>query len=146
MNALRDLYQEVIFDHYRSPRNAGRLEDANHEAEGYNPLCGDKVKLYLRVEGDVIRDVRFEGSGCAISTASVSLMTESLKGKRVQEARQLMRAFHDMVTGAAPEEGLGKLVALAGVREFPQRIKCATLAWHTLLAALEDKQEPVTTE
>jgi nitrogen fixation NifU-like protein len=148
MNELRELYQEVIFDHYRQPRNYGRPSVANRTAEGYNPLCGDKVKVYLQVEHGVIRDARFEGAGCAISTASASLMTESLKGKREKEALRLLDDFHRMVTGKAEVEGLGKLEALAGVREFPQRVKCATLAWHTLQAALENHhgQEAVTTE
>lgn len=147
MNDLRELYQEVIFDHYRRPRNFGKPESANHEAEGYNPLCGDKVKVYLKVEDGVIRDAHFEGSGCAISTASASLMTESLKGKREDEALRLLEDFHRMVTGVGRQTGnLGKLEALAGVREFPQRVKCATLAWHTLQAALKDQHEPVTTE
>lgn len=146
MNELRELYQEVIFDHYRQPRNLGRLASANREAEGYNPLCGDKVKLYLQVEDGVIKDASFEGSGCAIATASASLMTENLKGKREEDALRLLNNFHRMVTGSAEVSGLGKLEALAGVREFPQRVKCATLAWHTLHAALEDKRETVTTE
>lgn len=147
-NDLRDLYQETIFDHYRRPRNYGRPATANREAEGYNPLCGDKVKVYLQVENGVIRDVHFEGAGCAIATASASLMTESLKGKREEEALHLLDEFQRMVTGAAASGGLGKLQALAGVREFPQRVKCATLAWHALQAALENRhgQTAVTTE
>lgn len=146
MNDLRELYQETIFDHYRQPRNFGRLESANRRAEGYNPLCGDKVTLYLRVEDGVIRDARFEGFGCAISTASASLMTESLKGKREEDVQHLLAKFHDLVTGIATAEDLGKLTVLAGVREFPQRVKCATLAWHTMEAALKNIGEPVTTE
>ena len=152
MNDLRELYQEVIFDHYRKPRNFRRMEDANHSAEGYNPLCGDKVKVYLKVEDGRISDASFEGSGCAISTASASLMTDSLKGKSEAEALQMLEEFHGMVTGpmtdGAPEVpvALGKLEALAGVREFPQRVKCATLAWHTLQAALKNRHEQVTTE
>lgn len=148
MNELRELYQEVIFDHYRRPHNFGPLQSANRTAEGYNPLCGDKVKLYLQVEKGIIKDARFEGVGCAISTASASLMTESLKGKREAEALHLMHDFQRMVTGNAQGSALGKLEALAGVREFPQRVKCATLAWHTLQAALENRhgQEAVTTE
>jgi nitrogen fixation NifU-like protein len=146
MNELRDLYQEVIFDHYRAPRNYGPLASANRDAEGHNPLCGDQVKLHLQVEDGVIHDAHFEGSGCAISTASASLMTEMLKGRREEEALRLMDAFQRMVTGAGDPEGLGKLEALAGVREFPQRVKCATLAWHTMQAALENRQAPVTTE
>ena len=146
MNDLRELYQETIFDHYRQPRNFGQLDRANRRAEGYNPLCGDKVTLYLRVEDGVIRDASFEGSGCAISTASASLMTESLKGKSEEEALHLLGKFHDLVTGIATAEDLGKLAVLAGVREFPQRVKCATLAWHTMKAALQNVEKPVTTE
>ena len=146
MNDLRELYQEMIFDHYRQPRNFGPLEGANRKAEGYNPLCGDKVKLYLLVVDGVISDASFEGSGCAISTASASLMTESLKGKREDEALNLLKKFHALVTGAATPDDMGKLAVLAGVREFPQRVKCATLAWHTMQAALENIDEPVTTE
>lgn len=146
MNELRDLYQEVIFDHYRAPRNFGTLPAANRSAEGYNPLCGDKVKLYLQVEDGIIRDARFEGAGCAISTASASLMTESLKGRPEAEALQLLEDFQRMVTGGASTQQLGKLEALAGVREFPQRVKCATLAWHTLQAALQQQHTPVSTE
>ncbi len=151
MNDLRELYQETIFDHYRQPQNYGRLDGANRQAEGYNPLCGDKVTLYLRVEDGVIRDAHFEGSGCAISTASASLMTEILKGKREDEALRLLDQFHGMVTGVnTPDDlgelALGKLTVLAGVREFPQRVKCATLAWHTMKAALENTAELVTTE
>ncbi len=146
MNDLRDLYQEVIFDHYRQPRNYGQLDNANRTAEGYNPLCGDKVQVYLQVENGVIIDVGFEGSGCAISTASASLMTEIVKGKTKEQALDLLYRFHGLVTGAASAEDLGKLAALAGVKEFPQRVKCATLAWHTMKAALENAAEPVTTE
>lgn len=147
-DALRELYQQTIFDHYRRPRNFGRPEGTNREAQGYNPLCGDKVTVYLRVADGVVQDAGFVGEGCAISTASASLMTESLKGKPEQEALQLVAAFQRLVSGAAPAEGLGKLEALAGVREFPQRVKCATLAWHTMRQALEGRhgQEAVTTE
>jgi nitrogen fixation protein NifU and related proteins len=148
MNELRDLYQEVILDHNRRPRNFGPLPAANHQAEGYNPLCGDKVTVFLDVEDGRIRDLAFQGSGCAISTASASLMTEALKGRSVDEARELFHDFHEMVTAGA-EEGspeLGKLAVFGGVREFPMRVKCATLAWHTLLAALEEKDQPVSTE
>ncbi|HSI94749.1 MAG: Fe-S cluster assembly sulfur transfer protein SufU [Methylophilaceae bacterium] len=146
MNELRDLYQEVIFDHYRSPRNYGPLPSANRDAEGHNPLCGDQLKLHLQVEDGVIRDAHFEGSGCAISTASASLMTEVLKGKREEDAMRLMQEFQRLVTGVGEPEGMGKLEALAGVREFPSRVKCATLAWHTMQAALENRHVPVTTE
>lgn len=146
MNDLRELYQETILDHYRQPRNAGRLPGANRTAEGYNPLCGDRVRLDLKVEEGVIRDARFEGSGCAIATASASLMTESIKGKREDEALQLLEKIHGMVTSGEISGDAGKLQVLAGVHEFPQRVKCATLAWHTLKAALENIEEPVTTE
>ncbi|HEY0843973.1 MAG TPA: SUF system NifU family Fe-S cluster assembly protein [Noviherbaspirillum sp.] len=148
MSDLRDLYQEVIFDHYRKPRNFHAMNDANHVAHGHNPLCGDQVTVYLHVDGDVIRDVSFDGAGCAISTASASLMTDALKGKTLDEAKQLFNAFHDLVTHDDAEAGgvLGKLEVLAGVREFPARVKCATLAWHTMLAALNDRSAPVSTE
>ncbi|MDR2876706.1 MAG: SUF system NifU family Fe-S cluster assembly protein [Chromatiales bacterium] len=139
-DGLQDLYQEVIFDHNRNPRHAGRLEGANRSAQGFNPLCGDKVTLYLHLDdAGVIRDIRFEGSGCAISVASTSLMTDALIGKTVQEAQALFARFHDMMMGAdVDEENLGKLQALSGVKEFPSRIKCATLGWHALHAALKE--------
>ncbi len=143
---LRELYQETILDHYRKPRNLGRLEGANRTAEGYNPLCGDSVTLYLKVEDGVIRDARFEGTGCAIATASASLMTENIKGKRKDEALHLLEEIHGMVTSGATAGDMGKLEVLAGVHEFPQRVKCATLAWHTMKAALENIDEVVTTE
>ena len=148
MSDLRDLYQEVIFDHYKKPRNCHALADANHVAHGHNRLCGDKLTVYLQVEGDVIKDLSFEGTGCAISTASASLMTDALKGKKIGEAEQLFEQFHHMVTDddVEPEPALGKLEVLAGVREFPARVKCATLAWHTLQAALKERSEPVSTE
>jgi nitrogen fixation NifU-like protein len=146
MTGMRELYQETILDHYRQPRNAGRLADANRMAEGFNPLCGDRIKLYLKVDGGVIRDARFEGSGCAIATASASLMTESIKGKREDEALLLLEQVHHMVTGHNSGGGVGKLQVLSGVHEFPQRVKCATLAWHTMKAALENAAAPVTTE
>lgn len=148
MSDLRELYQEVIFDHYRKPRNFRPLANANHKAEGYNPLCGDKVTVYLRIENGIIKDMSFEGSGCAISTASASLMTELLKGKSIAAVEHLFEDFHRMVTGTEtmPQSGLGKLEALAGVREFPARVKCATLAWHTLHAALQDQNTLVSTE
>ena len=147
-SGLRDLYQEVIFDHYRNPRNRGALAGASHAAEGHNPLCGDNVKVHVRVEDGVLRDVSFEGDGCAISTASASLMTEALKGRSIDEIGALADEFHAMVTdaGEAPHASLGKLDVLAGVREFPARVKCATLAWHTLRAALERGRGNVTTE
>lgn len=145
---LRDLYQEVIIDHGRRPRNFGPLPDASHQAEGFNPLCGDRLTLRLKVVDGVIEDARFEGVGCAISTASASLMTEALKGLGASEAEALFAGFHTMLTGEGEVSpvGLGKLEVLAGVREFPSRIKCATLAWHTLHAALHTENRPVTTE
>jgi len=150
MNELRDLYQEVILDHNRRPRNFGPLPAANRQAEGYNPLCGDKVTVFLDVEDGRIADLSFQGAGCAISTASASLMTEALKGRTVDAARELFQDFHHLVTMGAGEGSpeLGKLAVFGGVREFPMRVKCATLAWHTLLAALEeeDKDQPVSTE
>lgn len=146
---LYDLYQEVIVDHNRSPRNFGKPEKYNRTAEGFNPLCGDKLTLYLRVDDTgTIEDIAFEGEGCAISMASASLMTECLKGQPVSEAEALFGSFHDLVTGVSGEptaEGgakLGKLAALAGVREFPSRVKCATLCWHALEAALGGKDKP----
>ena len=146
MNDLRDLYQEVILDHNRRPRNFGPLPAANHRAEGNNPLCGDRVTVYVDVEGGRIRDVSFEGAGCAISTASASLMTEALKGRSVEEARRLFHGFHELVTKGDKGEDFGKLAVFTGVREYPMRVKCATLAWHTLMAALDAKDQPVTTE
>jgi nitrogen fixation protein NifU and related proteins len=147
MSALNELYQEVILDHNKRPRNFRTLEAASHHAEGYNPLCGDRLSLYVRVEGDTIADISFQGSGCAISKASASLMTDALKGRSVDEARGLFERFHRMVT-TSPDlavEDLGKLSVLAGVREFPVRVKCASLAWHTLKAAL-DRQQDASTE
>jgi nitrogen fixation protein NifU and related proteins len=150
MSDLRDLYQEVILDHSRRPRNFGPAESATGSARGDNPLCGDKVTVYVQVEGGTVRDVRFEGKGCAISTASASLMTESVRGKTVAEAEALFHRFHGVVT-APPDaqidvDALGKLAALAGVREYPMRVKCASLAWHTLKAALHGKADAVSTE
>jgi len=148
MSDLRDLYQEVIFDHYRKPRNFHSLADANRKAEGFNPLCGDHLTLYLKVENGVIQDVSFEGAGCAISTAAASLLTESIKGKTEQQAAHMFQEFHDLVTqDKSPLNGdLGKLEVLGGVREFPSRVKCATLAWHALQAALANRKEAVSTE
>ncbi len=147
---LRELYQEMILDHGRRPRNFGRLTSANHTAEGHNPVCGDQVALYLRVEDGKIADASFEGKGCAISTASASLLTTEVKGRSVAEANELFRNFHLMVTGGRegpPDiEALGKLAIFQGVREFPIRVKCASLPWHTLRAALEGKKEKVSTE
>jgi nitrogen fixation NifU-like protein len=148
MSDLDDLYQELILEHYRRPRNYRRLAEANRSAEGFNPLCGDRLTLYLKVKDGVIEDATFEGSGCAISTASASLLTESVKGRTEDEAQALSRNFHGLVTqsDAEPRPELGKLQALAGVRQFPVRVKCATLAWHTLRAALEGQPTPVSTE
>ena len=149
MSDLRELYQEVILDHHKKPRNYRKLEGARH-VEGYNPLCGDKVTVYVQLDGDVVRDVTFQGSGCSISTASASMMTESLKGKTRAEAEALFQSFHALLTGKAPADGegpeLGKLEVFSGVREFPVRVKCATLAWHTLHAALEGEDKTVSTE
>ena len=148
MSELTDLYQEVVLDHGKRPRNFGPLEGATHHAEGLNPLCGDHFTVYAKVEDGVVREARFQGSGCAISKASASLMTDALKGRTVAEAAALFERFHAMVTTPAdqPVEDLGKLSALAGVREFPVRVKCASLAWHALRAALAEAQEPVSTE
>jgi nitrogen fixation NifU-like protein len=144
---IDDLYQETILDHSKHPRNCHAMVDANRNAEGYNPLCGDKLKLYVKMEGDVVKDASFQGSGCAISTASASLMTESLKGKTRDEALKLLERFHDLLTTDTPVgKDLGKLVVFCGVRDYPARVKCATLAWHTLKQALNNVPEPVTTE
>jgi nitrogen fixation protein NifU and related proteins len=147
MSELQDLYQEVILDHNRRPRNFRALT-AGRKAEGYNPLCGDRLTVYLRVEDGVIKDVAFQGSGCAISKASASLMTDVVKGKTVAEAEALFERFHRVVTAPtdAPVEDLGKLSVLAGVRQFPVRVKCATLAWYALRAAAEARDEVVSTE
>ena len=151
MGELRDLYQEVILDHSKGPRNFGELAGANRRAEGYNPLCGDRETVFVRLEDDVLKEVGFRGAGCAISTASASMMTESLKGKTRAEAEALFERFRDLITGqdgenkpGAPE--LGKLAVFSGVREFPVRIKCATLPWHTLKAALAGEDHTVSTE
>lgn len=149
MTDLQDLYQELILDHGRRPRNFKPLDDATRSAEGYNPLCGDKVKIYVKMAGDIVEDISFEGAGCAISTASASIMTETLKGKTRAEAEELFQTFHDLVTGQkaqldAPE--LGKLAVFSGVSEFPIRVKCATLSWHTLRAALNGTGEVISTE
>jgi nitrogen fixation protein NifU and related proteins len=150
MADLRDLYQEVILEHSKAPRNYRELKDAEHQAEGFNPLCGDHFTVYLHLEGDKISDIAFQGSGCAISKASASMMTQSLKGKTTEEAERLFGQFHDLVTGHANASGqhaeLGKLAVFSGVSEFPVRVKCATLAWHTLQAALQGKQDAVSTE
>ena len=140
MPDLKEIYQEVILDHYRKPRNFSTLDEANHEAAGHNPLCGDRIRVFLKVEGGVVKEASFQGAGCAISTASASLMTEAIRGKTVTEASELFDRFHDLVTTGDGEDevDLGKLEALSGVRELPVRVKCATLAWHTMKAALDE--------
>jgi nitrogen fixation NifU-like protein len=147
MSDLSDLYQEVILDHNKRPRNFRELDAPSHHAEGYNPLCGDRLDLFLKIDGDVISDVGFQGSGCAISKASASLMTDTIKGMTVSDARALGDRFRRMVTTPPdrPVEDLGKLSVLSGVREFPVRVKCASLAWHTLKAAL-DREAKASTE
>lgn len=148
LDELRDLYQEVVFDHNRNPRNFRVMEDANRTVDGFNPLCGDRITLYAKVEDGIVSDVSFQGQGCAISTASASLMTEIVKGKTEAEAEELFEIFHRITTGqdeAFNIEDLGKLAVLAGVRAYPARVKCATLAWHSLQAALKN-QTAVTTE
>ena len=149
MAELRDLYQEVLLEHSKAPRNYRQLAAANQHAEGYNPLCGDHFTVYLNVEGDRIQDIAFQGSGCAISKASASMMTQAVKGKSKEEAQKIFNMFHKLVTtghanGERPE--LGKLEAFSGVSEFPVRVKCATLAWHTLQAALQGTEDTVSTE
>ncbi|MDE2180819.1 MAG: SUF system NifU family Fe-S cluster assembly protein [candidate division NC10 bacterium] len=150
MSDLRELYQEVILDHNKRPRNFQKLEGANRAADGYNPLCGDQITVYLLVEDHVIKDIAFQGSGCAISKASASMMTAIVKGKTTAEAEGLFETFHRMVTAdpgvASDPLVVGKLAAFAGVREFPVRVKCATLPWHTLRAALEERGQIVSTE
>jgi nitrogen fixation NifU-like protein len=150
MTDLRDLYQQVILDHNRKPKNFHALPGANRKAQGYNPLCGDQLTVYAKVEDGVIRDVAFEGSGCAISKASASMMTDGVAGKSEAEAERLFELFHAMVTGegagSTPSPELGKLAVFSGVCEFPARVKCASLAWHTLRAAMKGSAEPVSTE
>jgi nitrogen fixation NifU-like protein len=144
---LADLYQQVILDHSKSPRNFRKLDNANCSAQGYNPLCGDNYTIYAVMEGDVVKELSFQGSGCAISKASASLLTESLRGKNKAEVKALFDKVHDLITtGKASETGLGKLSVFAGVHKFPARVKCAILPWHAVLAAIEGKGEPVTTE
>ncbi|HEY2392261.1 MAG TPA: SUF system NifU family Fe-S cluster assembly protein [Candidatus Angelobacter sp.] len=145
---LRELYQELILEHSKKPRNFHALEAANHKAEGYNPLCGDHFTVYVDVKGGAISDIGFQGSGCAISKASASMMTQMLKGKTTDEAEEVFTKFHDLVTGHTGGDGqdLGKLAVFAGVSEFPLRVKCATLAWHALRAALHGDQEAISTE
>lgn len=136
MSDLKELYQDLIIDHGRHPRNFGPCDHANHVKEGFNPLCGDKVTLYVNTRDNIIENISFEGTGCAISMASASLMTEAVKGKSIENAKELFDNFHQLVTKAKANESLGKLAALAGVAEYPMRVKCATLAWHTLACAL----------
>ncbi|GAB4293739.1 MAG: SUF system NifU family Fe-S cluster assembly protein [Ignavibacteriaceae bacterium] len=147
---LRELYQQVILDHNKSPRNFRRMENPDSQAEGYNPLCGDHFHIYLQFENDKIKDISFDGAGCAISKASASLMSSVIKGKTKKEAEELFEKFHELVTGKEKGEpdtnDLGKLTVFAGVREFPARVKCASLAWHTMINALKGNQEKVTTE
>jgi nitrogen fixation NifU-like protein len=152
MNELAELYQQLILDHNKSPRNRRRLEPPARTSDGYNPLCGDRITLFVLLEDNVIQDIAFQGSGCAISTASASMMTQILKGRTLDDARILFEKFHRLVTagGEAPGDDedpqLGKLEAFGGVRQFPARVKCATLAWHTLNAALDDRHDVVSTE
>jgi nitrogen fixation NifU-like protein len=149
MAELSELYQEVILDHNKKPRNYRALADATRSAEGFNPLCGDRITVYVKLDDSVIRDVAFQGSGCAISKASASIMTTAVKGKTRDEAARLFETFHRLVTdaAAAPDpDALGRLAVFSGVREFPARVKCASLAWHTLRAALDGRAEPVKTE
>jgi nitrogen fixation protein NifU and related proteins len=149
MSEMNELYQEVILDHNRRPHNFRVIDNASAKQEGYNPLCGDRLTLYLTLDGDVIKDVAFQGSGCAISKASASLMTDALKGKKVAEARELFEQFHSMITSdpGTPIADLGKLSVLAGVRDYPTRVKCASLAWHTMKAAVAHETDaPVSTE
>lgn len=150
MTDLRDLYQEVIIDHNRNPRNRRKMTDADRRVEGFNPLCGDQLVVYVKIDDDgVIDDISFEGRGCAISTASASIMTEVLRGKTEQEAEAMFHGFHGFVTGedqADSASALGKLQVLGGVRNYPARVKCATLAWHTVHAALKNEADRVTTE
>jgi nitrogen fixation NifU-like protein len=149
-NELRELYQQVILDHNKSPRNFKKLETANHYAEGYNPLCGDHIDVYVKLNDDKIEDISFVGSGCAISKASASLMSTMVKGKSVEEAKKIFDKFHHLITGKLDEQintdEVGKLAVFAGVREFPSRVKCASLAWHTLISALKEESKTVTTE
>jgi len=149
MSELSELYQQVILDHNKKPRNFHKLDTANHSAEGYNPLCGDQLTVYVQLDEDSVKDISFEGSGCAISKAAASMMTQAVKGKTKQETEELFEEFHRMVTGELDEERdpnqLGRLKIFAGVREFPVRVKCATLSWHTMHAALNN-QEIVSTE
>lgn len=148
MSELSELYQQVILDHNKKPRNFHKLETANRTAEGYNPLCGDQLHIYLEVEDDQVKDISFEGTGCAIFKASASMMTQAVKGKTKAESEQLFQEFHQLLTGEMDEEAagshLGKLTIFSGVREYPVRVKCATLSWHTMRAALEGEEQATT--
>ena len=150
MDELKELYQEIILDHNKNPKNYGELEHYNHSSEGYNPLCGDRLNIYLQIEEERIKDIHFVASGCAISKASASVMTIELKGKTIEQAKELFHKFQKLLTSeekVTPDfDEYGKLAVFAGVREFPTRVKCAILGWHTVLAAIEDKNEAVTTE
>lgn len=147
MSDLRELYQQVILDHNKNPRNFKELPNATRRVDGYNPLCGDHYTVFVELHGDIIKDISFTGNGCAISKSSASVMTSSVKGKRTEEARGMFDTFHKLVTGESkPDESLGRLAAFSGVSEFPARVKCASLAWHTLHSALEGEQEVVSTE
>ena len=145
---IKDLYQEIIVDHNRNPRNFGIIDNADKIIEGFNPLCGDKLKLYLKTEGQNIADISFDGSGCAISVASASLMTDAMKGKSIKDAELLFNSFHELITNenGVDEKSLGKLAVLAGVKDYPARVKCATLCWHTLHSAITGNKETVSTE
>lgn len=150
MDDLRELYQQIILDHNKSPKNYGKIVNCSHASEGYNPLCGDHIKIYAQVEDGIIKDIKFEGEGCAIAKASGSIMTALLKGKTVEEAEKLFKTFQDLITSEVDSEvdlnNLGKLAVFAGVREFPTRVKCAGLAWHTVKAAIDEEDEIVSTE
>jgi nitrogen fixation protein NifU and related proteins len=146
VHELGDLYQEIILDHYKKPRNAGLIEQPTCSAHGDNPLCGDKIAVTVKMKGDTVEDIRWKGAGCAISTASASLMSEAIKGKSKAEIAALFERFHAMVTGKGSSEGLEKLEVFSGVSEYPVRVKCASLAWHTLKAALEGQKDTISTE
>ena len=145
---IKDLYQEIIVDHNRNPRNFGAIDDADNIMEGFNPLCGDRLKLYIKTEGQIISNIAFDGTGCAISVASASLMTDAMKGKSINNAEILFNNFHELITNDndVDEESLGKLAVLAGVKDFPGRVKCATLCWHTLHSAIMGDKKTVSTE